>query len=200
MAQKRSEMIVETRSKLIKAARCAFAVHGYADSSMDDLTAEAGLTRGALYHHFGGKQGLLEAVIAQIDGEMGARLAEVMSGASSNWEGFVEEAIAYIKMALEPEIQRIVLLDGPSVLGDPSQWPSKNACMQNTQHSIQRLIEEGTIKAVDAEATGRLVMGALLGVSLWIAHSDDPQSASAKAIESFVILASGLLIEGGEGK
>lgn len=195
MAQKRSEMIVETRNKLIKAARCAFTVHGYADSSMDELTAEAGLTRGALYHHFGGKQGLLEAVIAQIDGEMSARLAEVISSANSNWEGFVEESIAYIKMALEPEIQRIVLRDGPSVLGDPSQWPSKNACMQSTQRSIQRLIDEETIHVVDAEATARLIMGALLGLSLWIANSDDPQAASAKAIESFVVLASGLLIE-----
>lgn len=200
MAQKRAEMIVETRSKLIKAAREAFAVKGYADSSMDDLTAEAGLTRGALYHHFGGKKGLLEAVIAQIDGEMTARLSDVISAASSNWEGFVEESIAYIKMALEPEIQRIVLLDGPAVLGDPSQWPSQSACMQNTQHSIQRLIKEGTIREVDAEATGRLVMGALLGASLWIANAEDPHSASSKAIESFVVLASGLLIEGDENK
>ena len=127
---------------------------------------------------------------------MTARLSDVISGASSNWEGFVEESIAYIKMALEPEIQRIVLLDGPAVLGDPSQWPSQSACMQSTQHSIQRLIDEGTIRAVDAEATGRLVMGALLGASLWIANADDPHSASSKAIESFVTLASGLLIEG----
>jgi AcrR family transcriptional regulator len=59
---------------------------------MDVLTAEAGLTRGALYYHFGGKKGLLEAVIDQIEGEM----------------------------ALEPETQRILLLDGPAVLGDPS--------------------------------------------------------------------------------
>jgi AcrR family transcriptional regulator len=200
MAQKRAEMIVETRSKLIRAAREAFAVKGYADSSMDELTAEAGLTRGALYHHFGGKKGLLEAVIAQIDGEMTARLSDVISGASSNWEGFVEESIAYIKMALEPEIQRIVLLDGPAVLGDPSQWPSQNACMQSTQHSIQKLIEEGTIRAVDAEATGRLVMGALLGASLWIANAEDPHSASSKAIESFVVLASGLLNESDKNK
>ena len=64
MAQKRAEMIEETRAKLISAARAAFATVGYADSSMDELTAQAGLTRGALYHHFGGKKGLLEAVIA----------------------------------------------------------------------------------------------------------------------------------------
>ena len=81
MAQKRAEMIEETRAKLISAARAAFATVGYADSSMDELTAQAGLTRGALYHHFGGKKGLLEAVIAQIDAEISGRLAVIVEEA-----------------------------------------------------------------------------------------------------------------------
>ena len=83
MAQKRAEMIEETRAKLISAARAAFATVGYADSSMDELTAQAGLTRGALYHHFGGKKGLLEAVIAQIDAEISGRLAVIVEEAES---------------------------------------------------------------------------------------------------------------------
>jgi AcrR family transcriptional regulator len=183
MAQKRAEMIQETRSKLIKAARQAFAEKGYADSSMDDLTAAAGLTRGALYHHFGGKPGLLQAVIEQIDNEMVERLSAIIADAETTWDGFINESIAYIEMALEPEIQRLVLLDGPAVLGDPSQWPSQNACMRSTQRSIQKLIE----------ATSRLIMGGLLSASSWIAHSEDPRTASSKAVESFVALVSGLL-------
>ena len=63
--QSRASMIEATRAKLIAAAREAFALHGYAQASMDELTAQAGLTRGALYHHFGGKPGLLAAVVAQ---------------------------------------------------------------------------------------------------------------------------------------
>lgn len=86
MAQKRAYMITETRGKLIKAARDAFAAKGYADSSMDDLTAKAGLTRGALYHHFGDKKGLLQAVIAQIDEEMMARLSLIIAEASTTWD------------------------------------------------------------------------------------------------------------------
>jgi AcrR family transcriptional regulator len=193
MAQKRAKMIQETRSKLIKAARQAFAEKGYADSSMDDLTAAAGLTRGALYHHFGGKPGLLQAVIEQIDNEMVERLSAIIADAETTWDGFINESIAYIEMALEPEIQRLVLLDGPAVLGDPSQWPSQNACMRSTQRSIQKLIDEGMIRAVDAEATSRLIMGGLLSASSWIAHSEDPRTASSKAVESFVALVSGLL-------
>ncbi len=192
MAQKRSDKILETRTKLIKAAREAYATQGFAESSMDVLTAQAGLTRGALYHHFGDKKGLLEAVIAQIDGEMTVRLTAIVEKADTTWDGFIDESIAYIQMAIEPEIQRIMFLDGPAVLGDPSRWPSQNSCIMSTQRSIEKLIEEKTIGPVDAPATARLIMGALLGASLWIASAEDPQAASQKAVESFRALASGL--------
>lgn len=192
MAQKRSDMILETRAKLIKAARQAFATKGFAESSMDELTAQAGLTRGALYHHFGDKKGLLEAVIAQIDGEMTARLTAIVDEAKTPWDGFIDESIAYIEMALEPEIQRIVFLDGPAVLGDPSRWPSQSSCIMSTQRSIEKLIAEKIVRPVDAPAMARLVMGALLGASLWIANAEDPRSASQKAVDGFLSLASGL--------
>lgn len=192
MAQKRSDMILETRAKLIKAARQAFATKGFAESSMDELTAQAGLTRGALYHHFGDKKGLLEAVIAQIDGEMTARLTAIVDEAKTPWDGFIDESIAYIEMALEPEIQRIVFLDGPAVLGDPSRWPSQSSCIMSTQRSIEKLIAEKIVRPVDAPAMARLVMGALLGASLWIANAEDPRSASKKAVDGFLSLASGL--------
>src|SRR5690554_6023098 len=110
----RSEMIVETRGKLLAAGRKTFATLGYADASMDDFTSEAGLTRGALYHHFGDKKGLFEAVVAEIDAEMARRLKERAARAANRWEGFIEEGIGYIEMALEPEIQRIMLRDGPA--------------------------------------------------------------------------------------
>lgn len=62
--------MAETRKKLIEVARRSFTTYGYAETSMDKLTAEAGLTRGALYHHFGDKKGLFAAVVDQIDSEM----------------------------------------------------------------------------------------------------------------------------------
>ena len=193
MARRRTDMILDTRNKLIAAGRRAFAAKGYADASMDDLTAEAGLTRGALYHHFGDKKGLLQAVIARIDGEMSDRLGAIVDRADTVWGGFIEECVAYIEMALEPEIQRIMLLDGPAVLGDPSRWPGQNACIRATTRSIQLLIDEGTVRPVDAEAAARLINGAALSASLWIASADDPRAVSQKAVEGFLALASGLL-------
>ncbi|MEZ2128853.1 MULTISPECIES: TetR/AcrR family transcriptional regulator [unclassified Sinorhizobium] len=194
MAHKpRKEMIAETRAKLLSAARHAFATQGYAAASMDDFTAEAGLTRGALYHHFGDKKGLLMAVIMQIDAEMSERLCAISGKADNTWQGFVDECTAYIEMALEPEIQRIMLLDGPAVLGDPSKWPNQSACIRTMSRSLERLIEEGTIQPVDPEAMAWLISGATLTAALWIANTTDQEEVTRKAVAAFNVLVSGLL-------
>jgi AcrR family transcriptional regulator len=190
--RRRAEMVEETRAKLIAAARKAFAEKGYAAASMDELTAEAGLTRGALYHNFGDKKGLLQAVVDQMDAEIVGRMRAAGEAAQSRWQGFLDEGLAYIEMALEPEIQRIMLLDGPAVLGDPSQWPNQNACLGTSTRTIQSLIEEGTAKPVDAEAAARLINGAALNAALWIAASEDPRATHDRAVDAFRQLVSGL--------
>lgn len=190
---RRAEMMEQTRAKLMQAARRAFADKGYAASSMDALTAEAGLTRGALYHNFGDKKGLLQAVVNQIDGEMAERARLVGSKAENAWEALLVEGVAYIELALEPEVQRIVLLDGPAVLGDPSRWPSQDSCLRETIRTLEKLIGEGVVKPVDPEAAARLINGAALNAALWIAAADDPRAVFAKAVEAFRQIASGLL-------
>lgn len=191
---KRAEKVEETRRKLIQAARKAFAEKGYTAASMDDITASVGLTRGALYHTFGDKKGLLMAVVDQIDTEMASRAHALAGETASLWDGLVAEGVAYIEMALNPEVQRIVLLDGPAVLGDPSQWPSQNTCLQATIRTLNQLIGEGTIKPVNAEAAARLLNGAALNAALWIAASDNPEGVVDKAIEAFTLMANGLRV------
>lgn len=191
----RSQMVEETRAKLIVEARKAFASKGYAASSMDDLTAQAGLTRGALYHNFGDKKGLLQAVIDQIDAEMLARLRIVQKEAETPWLGLLAESVAYIEMALEPEIQRIMLLDGPAVLGDPAKWPNQTACLKRIEETVQALVDDGTLKPIDAGATTWLLNGAVLNAALWIAAADDPREAFPKAVQAFRQMASGLLAD-----
>lgn len=186
-------MIAETRAKLVTAARRAFGTVGYAEASMDDFTAEAGLTRGALYHHFGDKKGLLQAVIAEIDAEMSARMNAATRKASSRWQGFVDECVTYIEMALDPEIQRIILRDGPAVLGDPSQWPSQTACIRNMTATLEKLIEEGTVRAIDPRATAHILNGTMLYASLLIANAEDQHKASQEAVRAMTAMLDGLL-------
>ena len=189
----RSEMIAETRAKLVAAARHAFGTVGYAEASMDEFTAAAGLTRGARSHHCGDKKGLLEAVVAEIDAEMSERLCAISAGAPNRWQGFVDESVAYIEMALEPEIQRIMLRDGPAVLGDPSQWPNANACITSMTRSLTLLKQEGVVGDIDPEAAARLVSGASLYAAQWIANAAEPEATSKKAVQAFKTLLKGLL-------
>ncbi len=188
--------MAENREKLIAAARKAFAEQGYAAASMDHLTAEAGLTRGALYHNFGDKRGLLAAVVDQIDSEMADYAQSVGAKAADIWSGLLAEGAAYIEKALDPEVQRIVLLDGPAVLGDPSQWPSQNRCLQATRAKLEQLIEQGIVKAVDPEAAAMLLNGAALNAALWLASCADPQAMLPKTLDAFNMLASGFLVKG----
>jgi AcrR family transcriptional regulator len=195
MRKPRSEMIAETRAKLLAAGRKAFGSVGYADASMDDFTAAAGLTRGALYHHFGDKKGLLQAVVNEIDAEMTARLCQISSKAASRWQAFVDENVGYVEMALEPEIQRIMFRDGAAVLGDPSAWPSANGCIATIRESLLCLREEGIIVDIDPEAGARLINAASSCAAQWIANSDDPETTSKRVVGAFRTFLEGLRIE-----
>lgn len=192
---KRLALMEENRTKLIGAARKAFAEKGYAAASMDDLTAAVGLTRGALYHNFGDKRGLLAAVVHQIDTEMALRAKAIGEGVAGDWNALLAEGVAYVEMALDPEVQRIVLLDGPAVLGDPSQWPSQSHCLDVTRTKVERLIADGIMKPVDAEAAARLLSGTALNAALWVAASDSPKDVLPKVIEAFEAFATGLLAQ-----
>jgi AcrR family transcriptional regulator len=194
-ASRRLETMEENRAKLVRAARHAFATKGFAVASMDELTADVGLTRGALYHNFGDKKGLLAAVVAELDGEMAARAREAAEAAPSAWEALLAEGSAYIEMALDPQVRRIVLLDGPAFLGDPSTWPSQNACLDLTKQAVAGLVASGVMKPVDVEAAARLLSGAALNAALWVAASDEPRAVLPKAIEAFRAMATGFLAE-----
>ncbi|MFN3273262.1 MAG: TetR/AcrR family transcriptional regulator [Paracoccus sp. (in: a-proteobacteria)] len=188
-------MMEGTRRRLLASARGSFAEKGFAATSMDDLTAAAGLTRGALYHNFGDKRGLFAAVVDQIDAEMAGRAGTVGAAAGTLWGGLLAEGCAYIEMALDPEVQRIVLLDGPAVLGDPAHWPSQNRCLDATRSAVAQLLAEGVLRPVDVEAASRLLNGAALNAALWVAACDQPAAMLPKAQEAFRMLAEGLLAD-----
>lgn len=177
-------------------ARRAFAEYGYADTSMDKLTAEAGLTRGALYHHFGDKRGLFAAVVDQIDSEMAEYAGQHLGQPQDLWEGLMLEGRTYIENALNPEFQRIVLRDGPAVLGDPAHWPSQNKCLQSTRECVGQLLAINRIKTVDSEAAAVFLNGAAMNAALWVASSEHPEQVLPEALHAFQLFASGFLKEG----
>lgn len=183
-----------TRASLLATARQELAKHGYADTSMDDLTAQAGLTRGALYHHFGDKKGLLAAVVAQIDDEMDARLQAISDQADDPWQGFRSRCRAYLEMALEPEIQRIVLRDARAVLGGASP-DSQRHCLHSMQALISALIAQGIVAPADARALAALIYGSLAEAAFWIAEGEDAAARMEQAAVGLDLLLRGLRVQ-----
>ena len=189
MSRARAEMIEDTRARLIASARQAFATQGYANTSMDDFTARAGLTRGALYHHFGDKKGLLAAVVAQLDSEMDARLQHITDQAQDPWAGFCERCRTYLRMAQDGEIQRIVLQDAPAVLGDSGD---QQHCVASLSQLLEALMQAGVVHPVPSQALAQLINGSLVSTALWIARDADPDARLKEGLLGLELLLRGL--------
>lgn len=187
----RAEM-EETRATLLATARKVFSERGYADTSMDDLTAQVGLTRGALYHHFGDKKGLLTAVVEQIDAETDERLQAAFDRAENPWDGFRHRCVAYLEMALEPEIQRIVLRDSRAVLGGALP-ESHRYCIESMQQRVSSLIQQGVMVDANPQALASMIYGSLAEAAFWIANGEDGSERLTQAKAALELLLNGLL-------
>jgi AcrR family transcriptional regulator len=182
-----------TRAALVAAARPLFARRGFAGVGAEEIVAAAGVTRGALYHHFGGKEGLLAAVYEQLEQELleriGARVAEV--GARDPLAALVTGAQAFLDACSEPEVHRIVLLDAPSVLGW-ERWREIGWRYGSglTEGVVQAAIDAGLIARQPAKPLAHLLLGALDEAALYVARAPD---AAARRDAGAAI---GTLIEG----
>lgn len=183
MARRTQAEMEETRIKLLSTARKVFSEQGYALSAMEDLTSKLNLTRGALYHHFGDKKGLFQAVVHQIDQEMDDRLQRISDQAPTAWEAFKTRCQVYLEMAQEPDIQRIILRDAPAILGNTSQDSQKH-CISSMQNLLKALIDDGKVQANDPELLARIIYGSLSEASFWIAEGDQLQVRLQLALQA----------------
>lgn len=184
----REQKKAETSARLLATAREWFFEKGYAGTSMDELCAAAGVTRGALYHNFGGKEGLLEAVVRQIDEEIGDRMIEASEGILDR-DSCIKSCLAYLQAALNPEVRRIVLQDGPAVLGQRLRDIDQEGCIGPLRTAIVELQGQGAFIEGDATALAVLINGAMIDAALWIADGDETEGrydAASNALQSML--------------
>jgi len=174
----RADMIATTRATLIATARRAFAEHGYAQTSMDQFTAAAGLTRGALYHHFGSKEKLLLAVIDQLEGEVALQLQAKADASPTPWLALRARLCGYLELARVPELRRIVLQDARAMFGDVPQV-HQSAGIGVLQRELQALIDDGTLAPGHAGVLARMLYGAVTEAAFWIAEEAGQDSEGA---------------------
>lgn len=171
-----------TVARLIAVARDRFAQHGYAAAATEELVQAAGVTRGALYHHFESKEGLFRAVLAQVHAEVGQRVGAAAEAETDDWNALLAGCRAFLAAANDPAIQRIMLIDGPAVLGW-SEWRAMDA-----EHSLRLLRDhlallslQGVLRTGRIDGLAHLLSGAMNELALWVAQRGGDASALDEA-------------------
>jgi AcrR family transcriptional regulator len=190
-----AERTETTREALIEAARALFAEHGYAGVGTEEIVRAAGVTRGALYHHFDGKRDLFEAVYERIEVELAQRIANgaLGSGATEPLAAMRAGAEMFLQAATEPEAQRIVLLDGPSVLGwDRWREIAAEHGLGLIEATLKVAIEAGAIAEQPVRPLAHVLMGALDEAAMLVARAEDPELMRAEVGRTLDALLAGL--------
>lgn len=183
-----------TRRALVDSAVSLFTEGGYAATSLDAVARRARVTKGALYHHFTGKQALFEAAFDTVEGAVMARLGEVVvAGPGGAWERALNGVRAYVLVCLEPAYQRIVIHEGPVVMG----WERWRAAEEHYSFGLVRavlesLIDAGEIDELPIETTSRILFGALSTGATIIAGADDQDRAVAEVSTTIVRVLEGM--------
>jgi AcrR family transcriptional regulator len=188
----RAETAQDTTDRLIAVAHRAFAERGFAEVSLDALAAEAGVTRGALHHHFGNKAGLFEAVLRRVDAEIGAEVQALWQPQSDPWHCFRACFHAYLDAVLRPERRRILFQDAPAVLGMKSVDILMESGFGEMVAELQGFISAGRLRATDGEALGHLLNGATINLAFWVAEGSEADNRRARAHATLAALFDGL--------
>lgn len=184
-----------TRGALVAAARPLFAAHGFGGVGTETIVRAAGLTRGALYHHFADKTELFAAVYEAIEEDIAARIAERIAaeGVTDPVDVMTLGADAWLDACAEPEVQQIVLLDGPAVLGW-QRWREigMRYGMGLVEGVLARAIEVGRIPRQPVAPLAHVLVGALDEAALYVARAEDQAAAGAEMRAVVAALIAGL--------
>ena len=174
-ASLRAEQVAQTRGALVAAGRRLFGEKGFRATSVEDLAREARVTTGALYHHFPTKTALFEAVFLQAHTDLMTASKKAAQGASDGIDELARGFEAFLDGVLQPDMQRILIVDGPAVLGLARYTElDEQYAHAVIVHSLTAAAQAGTITVEDPETATRLLLGALTRGAMLIANSPDP--------------------------
>lgn len=178
MAVSRAKQRETTRQALLAEGRRRFAADGYHHVVLAEVAGAAGVTKGAAYHHFDSKAGLFRAVVAEVQRELGERVATEADRHEDLWERFRAGCRAFLAAGTDPQVRRILLVDAPTVLGwDEWRALDEESSARHLAEILAALAAAGTIADQPVEPLARLLSGAMNEAALWIAQGGDPQAA-----------------------
>jgi AcrR family transcriptional regulator len=178
VTSRKAEQSDATRSALLTSARRLFTEHGYAATSTNEIVERAGVTRGALYHHFPAKYDLFRAVFEQLETELADQVARAALAGSDALEQLRLGCDAFLDACLDPAVQRIVIVEGPAVLG----WETWYEIEERYGHGlvvagVAAAVDAGLIEQQPVEPLANVLFGALAQAGMVVARADDPGAA-----------------------
>ncbi|GAA4902314.1 TetR family transcriptional regulator [Stackebrandtia albiflava] len=185
----KAEQRAATVRALLAHATELFGRHGYAAVGLADIAAAAGVTKGAVYHHFGSKTGLFTAVVESVQQQVGDRVAAAADAEPDPWRRLLTGCREFLAAGDDPRVRRIMLVDGPSVLGW-REWRrlDEAASARHLAEALEELMAAGVVTRRPVEPLTRLLSGAMNEAALWLAEpegSGDPDEVVA-ALETLL--------------
>jgi len=190
---RRQEYSASTKHALVEVARERFATQGYAGTSLDEIVAGARVTKGALYHHFKGKQDLFEAAFLAVEEAASARIRAVILTSDDPWEQAITGIREFLAVTRTEDYRRIVIQEGPAVLGyERFREQEERSTFGLVQDIVASLLERYDLPASMVQAFTRLFFGAMSATGSAVSLADDPQQASDDAEGAIVLVLAGI--------
>ena len=185
---------IETRKKLIKVATDIFSNEGFEKASMEEIVIIARVTRGALYHHFENKLALFESVFDNVQAQISDHILTAANKEPDKWDQLVAGCKAFLEACIDPKIQRIAIIDAPSVLG-LNTWRKVDSSHGQflLTSCLNELIKDGIIRKQPVDALAHILSGAINEAALWIAQSKNPKKSLKEAMEVIETLLNSLI-------
>ena len=201
-ASRRQQYSQSTKRAMVEAALEQFAERGYAATSLDAIVAQAQVTKGALYHHFAGKQALFEAVFERVESEAARDIAASVKGVKDPWEKSLVGLRAFLEVVQDPTYRRIVMQEGPAVLGyERFREQEERTSFAIVLGVVHDVLATGPSKLDQpmVETFSRIFFGALSSAGESVSEAEDAEAASARVEDAIGYLLLGLrkLIEDG---
>ncbi len=191
--QQRSE---RTRRDLLDAAREAFTGRGFADASMEEIAERAGVSRGPLYHYFDSKQDLFAAVYEEVEqalaAEIGSEIQTRTAAETDAWQQVLVSSQAFLDVCLHPAVQRIALLEAPTVLGWEARGHIARYGLALIRRGLQNAIDQRLIEPQPVEPLAHILRAALSEGALYIARAEDQAAARVEVGAAIERLLEGL--------
>lgn len=176
----RTQQREETRRLLLAQSRRLFAAKGYAAVGLSEIVAASGVTKGALYHHFDSKADMFREVLTQVQQEVGDQVAAAADAEPDPWTQLSAGCAAFLRASADPRVQRIMLIDGPAVLGW-HEWRAMDEAnaARHLHEALDALVAAGILAPQPVAPLTQLLSGAMNEAALWLATTTDPDALPA---------------------